>query len=381
MRRFEFLTRWSQLRAGSAEGALLDERDRQLEDYLAELAASGGGGGAGSLLAANNLSDVASAATSRSNLGLGGASTLNVGTTAGTVAAGDDSRITGAAQKASNLSDLASAATARTNLGLGTAAVVNVPAAGNAAATEAVKGNDTRLTDARTPSAHAATHTAGGSDQITVATGNISNNAVDNTKLATVATATFKGRTTAGTGNVEDMTATQATALLNTFSSTLKGLVPLSGGGTTNFLRADGTWAAPTATPGAGSVTNAMFSTASGDWGGQWVAWTSTTFTNITGGVISGAYMQVGKTLFLRGGFTAGTVTAAGTWSITLPVLGTAAGRHLIYGLQSTTICSGLIASGGTTITFSASNTSTASTFSAGASLTTFTFNGVINLA
>jgi hypothetical protein len=39
-----------------------------------------------------------------------------VGTTAGTVAAGDDSRITGAAQKASNLSDLANAATAFGNI-------------------------------------------------------------------------------------------------------------------------------------------------------------------------------------------------------------------------------------------------------------------------
>ena len=39
-------------------------------------------------------------------------------------------------------------------------------------------------------------------------------------------------------------TATQVTALLNVFTSTLNGLVPLSGGGTTNFLRADGTWAA-----------------------------------------------------------------------------------------------------------------------------------------
>jgi hypothetical protein len=46
------------------------------------------------------------------------------------------------------------------------------------------------------------------------------------------------------------LTATQATAALNLFSSTLQGLAPLSGGGTTNFLRADGSWAAP---PGASS--------------------------------------------------------------------------------------------------------------------------------
>lgn len=42
------------------------------------------------------------------------------------------------------------------------------------------------------------------------------------------------------------LTATQATALLDVFTSALKGLVPASGGGTTKYLRADGTFAVPT---------------------------------------------------------------------------------------------------------------------------------------
>lgn len=80
-------------------------------------------------------------------------------------------------------------------------------------------------------------------------TTSIGNNKVTNAMLAQVATSTFKGRITAGTGIVENLTATEATSLLDLFSSTLKGLTPASGGGTTNFLRADGIWAAP---PGGG---------------------------------------------------------------------------------------------------------------------------------
>jgi hypothetical protein len=73
----------------------------------------------------------------------------------------------------------------------------------------------------------------------------IANGSVSNAKAANMATGTIKGRATAGTGDPEDLTGTQATALLDVFTSGAKGLVPASGGGTATFLRADGTFAAP----------------------------------------------------------------------------------------------------------------------------------------
>jgi hypothetical protein len=74
------------------------------------------------------------------------------------------------------------------------------------------------------------------------AAGTIANSAVTNAKLANMVASTFKGRVTGSTGVPEDMTATQATSLLNVFTSSLKGLVPSSGGGTTSYLRADGSF-------------------------------------------------------------------------------------------------------------------------------------------
>lgn len=88
-----------------------------------------------------------------------------------------------------------------------------------------------------------------------VATGTVTGSNLSGTntgdQFTSMTSSRILGRVTAGFGAAEQLTGTQTTALLDTFSSTLKGLAPSSGGGTTNFLRADGTWAAPSAGGGA----------------------------------------------------------------------------------------------------------------------------------
>ena len=58
---------------------------------------------------------------------------------------------------------------------------------------------------------------------------------VGNAELAPMPANTLKGNTTGGTAAPVDLTVAQATALLAVFTSSLKGLAPASGGGTTNF--------------------------------------------------------------------------------------------------------------------------------------------------
>lgn len=88
----------------------------------------------------------------------------------------------------------------------------------------------------------------------------IAADAVTNAKLANMATATFKARTTAGVGDPEDLTGTQATALLDTFTAAAKGLVtsPAGVSNTTDFLRRDGAWAAPGGGGGGTTVTGGI---------------------------------------------------------------------------------------------------------------------------
>lgn len=80
---------------------------------------------------------------------------------------------------------------------------------------------------------------------------------------------------TNGAPSTAAVTATQATALLNLFTSSLQGLVPASAGGTTNYLRADGTWAAP---PGVGTVTSVALADGS-----------TTALYNVTGSPVTGS--------------------------------------------------------------------------------------------
>lgn len=102
--------------SGGPATAVYARADDRIDDLDARLTAVEPGGGAAALQVAENLADLDDPAVARTSLGLGTSATRNVGTSAGTTAAGDDSR----------------------------------------------------LSDARTPTAHATSHQPGGSDALAV---------------------------------------------------------------------------------------------------------------------------------------------------------------------------------------------------------------------
>ncbi len=111
----------------------------QLNDYILGVEATA----SASLVKSSNLSDLTDAPAARSNMGLGGAAVLNVGTGTGTVAAGDDSRITGAVQDTRQVI----AGTGLTGGGTLAADRTLTVSYGTSSGT-AAQGNDTRITGA-----------------------------------------------------------------------------------------------------------------------------------------------------------------------------------------------------------------------------------------
>jgi hypothetical protein len=78
----------------------------------------------------------------------------------------------------------------------------------------------------------------------------LTDNSIGNATLADMPTATIKGRVGAGTGDPENLSVAQTTALLNQFSTTAKGLVPASISASAGYLKSDGSWSFPTPADG-----------------------------------------------------------------------------------------------------------------------------------
>lgn len=167
-----------------------------------------------------------------SDLGtIGTAAALNVpasgNASTAQVVKGDDTRLTNSRTPTTHASTHASGQADAVTLTknqisdfptLGTSSPLDVAASGNASAGQVVKGNDTRLTDARTPSAHSATHKSGGADSI----------------------------------KLDELAAPTDVTTLNV-STAAHGLVPKLNSVSTNFLDGTGAWSTPSGTGGGGT--------------------------------------------------------------------------------------------------------------------------------
>lgn len=151
-----------------------------------------------------------------------------------------------AAALVDDLSGVTNQSGARTSLGLGTSATLNVPAAGDAASGEVVKGNDSRLTNSRTPSSHASSHGSAGSDPITIANTQVTGLGSASTKDVPVTGNAASGEAVLGS-DTRLTDARTPTAHVHAGADITSGTVDPDRLGTgtsitTKFLRGDSTW-------------------------------------------------------------------------------------------------------------------------------------------
>lgn len=158
----------------------------------------------------NGGTGASNATSARTNLGLGSLATANsivlTTDTTGTLSIGEGGT------NASNATD------ARSNLGLGSIATLS--------------------------SVTLVTNTIGTLSVAQGGTGASSGSAAY-TNLGTMAASNLSGTVSVASGGTGASSSAGITATLDTFTSALKGLAPASGGGSTAFLRADGSWAVP----------------------------------------------------------------------------------------------------------------------------------------
>lgn len=144
------------------------------------------------------------------------------------------------------------------------------------------------------------------------------------TTLADMPANTIKGNNTGAEAEPDDLTASEVTAMLNPFTDSLKGLAPASGGGTSNFLRADGTWAAPSGGGGgSGTVESVSVSLSDGITGSVTNPTTNPTINLALGNITPDSVASPGS---VTGSNLSGTNTGDQTISLTGDVTGSGTG-------------------------------------------------------